>query len=58
MSGALLEVAVGRNPDQRDRDLLGAERLGEGTKLARDVRTGVGVVDVVGPDDREVGADR
>ena len=46
--GALLEVRVGRDADQRDRDLLGAERVGEAAKLARDVAAGVVVLGVVG----------
>jgi hypothetical protein len=35
---------VRRDPDQRDRDLLGAERLGELAKLAGNVAVGIDVV--------------
>src|SRR3954465_4510108 len=54
VAGALLEVRVRRDADQRRGELLGAERSGQPAELARDVSAVVGVLDVVGADDRVV----
>src|SRR3954449_4370724 len=52
VAGALLEVRVRRDADQRRGELLGAERSGQPAELARDVGAVVGVLDLVGIDDR------
>src|SRR4051794_22527717 len=52
---ALLEVAVRRDPDQRDGELLGAERLRQPPELSGHVGARVAVLDVVGAGDRVVG---
>jgi hypothetical protein len=38
VAGALLEVGVRRDPDQRHRHLLGAQRVGQPAELAGDAR--------------------
>ena len=52
--GALLEVGVGRDADQRDRQLLSVQGLRQPPELARDVRVRVVVGHVVRVDDRVV----
>src|SRR5215210_7600661 len=51
MARALLEVRVRRHADQRDRELLAAERVAQGAELPGDARPAVLVVDVVRVDD-------
>src|SRR3954454_25363142 len=49
MARALFEVRVRRDADQRDRELLGSERLGQAAELAGHVGVVcVGVLDVIG----------
>ena len=55
VAGALLEVRVRRDADQRRRELLGLQRVGQAPELARDVGVRVDVVGVVGGDDPVVG---
>jgi len=51
VAGALLEVRVGRDADQRRGELLAGQRAGQRAELAGDVGPRVDVVDVVRVDD-------
>jgi hypothetical protein len=51
VAGALLEVRMRRDSDQRQRDLLGAERIAERPELARNTGALVEVVYGVRADD-------